>query len=238
LCNQAALCREWGVMNIPAKPFFLTVALVLAALPVQAAPTVVELFQSQGCSSCPPAIANVNSLADRPDLLALSFSVTYWDRLGWKDTFARPEFTSRQYAYGRIFGDGPYTPEVVINGRTDFVGANRNQLLAAIGKAVPLQGPAITVSGRQVTVAAAAAAAADVWLVRYDPRVLNVDIGAGENSGLLLPHRNIVRALVRLGAWSGPAQSYAIPTGGDPVWRTAILVQARNSGPILSAAKL
>jgi hypothetical protein len=225
-------------MNIPAKPFFLTVALVLAALPVQAAPTVVELFQSQGCSSCPPAIANVNSLADRPDLLALSFSVTYWDRLGWKDTFARPEFTSRQYAYGRIFGDGPYTPEVVINGRTDLVGANRNQLLAAIGKAVPLQGPAITVSGRQVTVAAATAAAADVWLVRYDPRVLNVDIGAGENSGLLLPHRNIVRALVRLGAWSGPAQSYAIPTGGDPVWRTAILVQARNSGPILSAAKL
>jgi hypothetical protein len=238
LCNQAALCREWGVMNIPAKPFFLTVALVLAALPVQAAPTVVELFQSQGCSSCPPAIANVNSLADRPDLLALSFSVTYWDRLGWKDTFARPEFTSRQYAYGRVFGDGPYTPEVVINGRTDLVGANRNQLLAAIGKAVPLQGPAITVSGRQVTVAAATAAAADVWLVRYDPRVLNVDIGAGENSGLLLPHRNIVRALVRLGAWSGPAQSYAIPTGGDPVWRTAILVQARNSGPILSAAKL
>src|SRR3954451_14717713 len=225
-------------MNIPAKPFFLTVALVLAALPVQAAPTVVELFQSQGCSSCPPAIANVNSLADRPDLLALSFSVTYWDRLGWKDTFARPEFTSRQYAYGRIFRDGPYTPEVVINGRTDLVGANRNQLLAAIGKAVPLQGPVITVSGRQVTVAAATAAAADVWLVRYDPRVLNVDIGAGENSGLLLPHRNIVRALVRLGAWSGPAQSYAIPTGGDPVWRTAILVQARNSGPILSAAKL
>jgi hypothetical protein len=225
-------------MNIPAKPFFLTVALVLAALPVQAAPTVVELFQSQGCSSCPPAIANVNSLADRPDLLALSFSVTYWDRLGWKDTFARPEFTSRQYAYGRIFGDGPYTPEVVINGRTDLVGANRNQLLAAIGKAVPLQGPAITVSGRQVTVAAATAATADVWLVRYDPRVLNVDIGAGENSGLLLPHRNIVRALVRLGAWSGSAQSYAIPTGGDPVWRTAILVQARNSGPILSAAKL
>jgi hypothetical protein len=225
-------------MNIPAKPFFPTVALVLAALPVQAAPTVVELFQSQSCSSCPPAIANVNSLADRPDLLALSFSVTYWDRLGWKDTFARPEFTSRQYAYGRIFGDGPYTPEVVINGRTDLVGANRNQLLAAIGKAVPLQGPAITVSGRQVTVDVATAAAADVWLVRYDPRVLNVDIGAGENSGLLLPHRNIVRALVRLGAWSGSAQSYAIPTSGDPVWRTAILVQARNSGPILSAAKL
>ena len=216
----------------------LTTALVLAALPVQAAPTVVELFQSQGCSSCPPAIANVNSLADRPDLLALSFSVTYWDRLGWKDTFARPEFTNRQYAYGRVFGDGAYTPEVVINGRKDLVGANRRDLLAAIDKAAPLPGPAIAVHGAQITVAAATAAAADVWLLRYDPRVLNVDIGGGENSGLLLPHRNIVRALVRLGTWSGAAQSYAIPAGGDPVWRTAILVQAKNSGPILSAAKL
>jgi hypothetical protein len=199
---------------------------------------VVELFQSQGCSSCPPAIANVNALADRPDLLALSFSVTYWDRLGWKDTFARSEFTARQYAYGRVFGDGAYTPEVIINGRTDLVGANRHDLLAAIGKAAPLQGPAITVSGGQVTVGAATAAAADVWLVRYDPRVLNVDIGAGENSGLLLPHRNIVRGLVRLGPWSGLAQSYAIPAGGDPVWRAAILVQRSNAGPILAAAKL
>jgi hypothetical protein len=220
------------------KLSILTFILVLAALPVQAAPTVVELFQSQGCSSCPPAIANVNALADRPDLLALSFSVTYWDRLGWKDTFAKPEFTTRQYDYGRIFGDGAYTPEVVINGRTDLVGANRHDLLAAIGKAAPLQGPAITVSGRQVTVAAATAAAADVWLVRYDPRVLNVDIGAGENSGVLLAHRNIVRALVRLGGWSGAAQSYALPGGGDPAWRTAILVQRSNAGPILAAAKL
>lgn len=216
------------------KLSILTFVLVLGALPVQAAPTVVELFQSQGCSSCPPAIANVNTLADRSDLLALSFAVTYWDRLGWKDTFAKPEFTARQYAYGHVFGDGAYTPEVVINGRSDLVGAKRGDLLAAIGKAAPLQGPAITVGGGKVTVAAAA----DVWLVRYDPRVLNVDIGAGENSGLLLPHRNIVRALVRLGTWSGSAQSYAIPAGGDPVWRAAILVQSRNNGPILSAAKL
>src|SRR5581483_9987620 len=222
----------------PMKLSILTFVLILGALPAQAAPTVVELFQSQGCSSCPPAIANVNMLADRPDLLALSFSVTYWDRLGWKDTFAKPEFTARQYAYGRVFGDGAYTPEVVINGRTDLVGAKRNELLGAIAKAAPLRGPAITISGGQVTVAGAAAGPADVWLVLYDPRVLNVDIGAGENSGLLLPHRNIVRALVRLGAWSGSAQSYAIPAGADPGWPTAILVQSRNSGPILSAVKL
>src|SRR3954464_5785531 len=190
------------------KIFALTGLVLLGTLPAQASPTVVELFQSQGCSSCPPAIANVNSLADRPDLLALSFSVTYWDRLGWKDTFARPEFTSRQYAYGRVFGDGPYTPEVVINGRTDLVGANRNQLLAAIGKAVPLQGPVITVSGRQRTQAAAPAAAADVWRVVYDSRDEGVDIGAGENSGLLMPHRNIVRALVSQIARAGETLTY------------------------------
>jgi hypothetical protein len=98
---------------------------LLAAQPVMAAPIVVELFQSQGCSSCPPAIANVNALADRTDILPLMFAVTYWDRLGWKDTFAKPEFTARQVAYGRRFGDGAYTPEVVVNGRADIVGADR-----------------------------------------------------------------------------------------------------------------
>lgn len=219
------------------KTFALAALALLATIPAQASPTVVELFQSQGCSSCPPAIANVNALADRPDLLALSFSVTYWDHLGWKDTFARPEFTARQVAYGRTLGSGAYTPEVVINGHEDLVGQNRRQLEAAIGKAAPLQGPAISVSGDKVTVGAAAGGAADVWLVRYDPRVQNVDIGAGENSGVLLAHRNIVRALVRLGGWSGTAQTYAVPGGGDPAWRTAILVQRSNAGSILAAAK-
>jgi hypothetical protein len=215
----------------------LTVFLALVSAPAQAAPTVVELFQSQGCSSCPPAIANINALADRPDLLALSFSVTYWDHLGWKDTFARPEFTTRQFAYGRVFGDGAYTPEVVIDGRSDLVGQNRRELDAAIAKTGPLQGPALSIGSGSVAVGAASGTGV-VWLVRYDPRVLNVDIGAGENSGILLAHRNIVRALVRLGSWSGAAQSYALPGGGDPAWRSAILVQRPNAGPILAAAKL
>jgi hypothetical protein len=224
-------------MTLCLKPFVLTGAFALASLPVQASPTVVELFQSQGCSSCPPAVANINALADRPDLLALSFSVTYWDQLGWKDTFAKPEFTARQVAYGHAFGDGAYTPEVVINGHNDLVGQNRRQLETAIAKSAPLQGPGVSVSGGSVTVGAAAGGAADVWLVRYDPRVQNVDISAGENSGVLLAHRNIVRALVRLGGWSGAAQTYAIPGGGDSAWRTAILVQRSNAGPILAALK-
>ena len=81
-------------------------------------PTVIELFQSQGCSSCPPAEANVGAVSDRADVLALSFEVDYWDRLGWKDTFSKAAWTARQYAYARAMGqDGVYTPQVVVNGR-------------------------------------------------------------------------------------------------------------------------
>src|SRR5580693_943584 len=86
-------------------------------------PVVVELFQSQGCSSCPPANANVMAIADRPDVLALSFGVTYWDSLGWKDTFASPKFTARQWDYAHGLGhSNVFTPQVVINGRRDGVG--------------------------------------------------------------------------------------------------------------------
>src|ERR1700678_1390875 len=85
-------------------------------------PTVVELFQSQGCSSCPPANANVMALADRPDLLTLSFGVTYWDDLGWKDTFASPQFTARQWDYARaLHHTEVFTPQVVVDGRADVV---------------------------------------------------------------------------------------------------------------------
>src|SRR5690349_23168075 len=86
-------------------------------------PVVIELFQSQGCSSCPPANANLNALSQRADLLALSFSVTYWDSLGWKDTFAKAQFTDRQYAYAHAMqGGNVYTPQIVVNGRLAGVG--------------------------------------------------------------------------------------------------------------------
>jgi hypothetical protein len=224
-------------MESAMKSFALAGFALLAALPAQAAPTVVELFQSQGCSSCPPAIANVNALAARPDVLALMFAVTYWDQLGWKDTFAKPEFTARQVAYGRRFGDGAYTPEVVINGRTDLVGADRHLLDAAISHATPLAGPPLSLAGNKISVGAASGNA-EVWLVRYDPRVQNVPIGAGENGGITIAHKNIVRQMVRLGGWVGAAQSYALPAGGDPAWRSAVLVQEKDSGPILSALPL
>nr|MBA2467204.1 DUF1223 domain-containing protein [Sphingomonas sp.] len=96
-------------------------------------PVVVELFQSQGCSSCPPANANLNAIAGHPDVLALSFAVTYWNGLGWKDTFAHPAFTARQWEYSKAGGrTNVSTPQVIVNGRGVLIGHRRDQLLASI----------------------------------------------------------------------------------------------------------
>jgi hypothetical protein len=219
-----------------------------AAGPVAAAtpsPVVVELFTSQGCSSCPPANATLSALADRPDVLALSFGVTYWDQLGWKDTFASPSYTARQcdYAHG-LRHSNVFTPQVVVQGRTDTVGQSLADVERLI-RAARLQGapgPAIAVADDQVTLSAAPPGAegiqtADVWLVRYDPRTLAVPIRAGENDGRTLPHRDVVRELIRLGAWSGRLEQFQIVPSKDPHLRTAVLVQAGRGGPILAAAK-
>lgn len=220
----------------------LTVLAVLAvATPALAAsPTVVELYQSQGCSSCPPAITNVNALADQPGVLALTFAVTYWDRLGWKDTFAKPAFTNRQYDYEHgLNHNSAFTPQVVVNGRADLIGSDKRELANAVAHAAPISGPDIVIGKDAVSVAAASArGAADVWLVRYDPRTLNVKIGSGENGGVTLAHRNVVRDLVRIGTWNGTAQSYRVPSSDDPSWRSAILVQEKSGGPILSAKQM
>jgi len=197
-------------------------------------PVVIELFQSQGCSSCPPAAANVAALSDRPDVLALSFQVTYWDQLGWKDTFAEPRYTTRQWDYAHaLHHDNVFTPQVVVNGRADGVGVDPRELHGLLARAD--RGDA----GRQVEIGAAPAPAsgADVWLIRYDPRVVMIAIRRGENGGKTLPHRNVVRQLVRLGRWSGHAARFDLPPAADPVLKTAVLVQAAGAGPILAAAR-
>ena len=212
------------------------------AEPSPARPVVVELFQSQGCSSCPPANANLNALADRPGVLALSFGVTCWDQLGWKDTFATETNTARQrdYARGSLQNGNVGTPQVVINGRTDIVGIDRNELKREIERAaLPVDAPTLSLSGVSLSVGAGTVpkSGADVWLVRYDPRTVQVAIRKGENGGRTLPHRNVVRELVRLGPWSGPARQFVLPEADDPAYRTAILVQGANGGPILAALK-
>ena len=204
-------------------------------------PVVVELFQSQGCSSCPPANANINAIADRRDVLALSFAVTYWDRLGWKDIFGSPRWTARQWEYARRAGRPQVaTPQVIVNGRTAIVGSDRAQLDAAIAQAGPPHGgPELAVDHGALKVGAAAhAAPSTVWLVRYDPRVREVPIRAGENGGRTLPHRDIVRELVKLGDWHGAAASFPLPAAAEQGLASAILVQQGAGGPITAARRL
>ncbi len=203
-----------------------------------AQPTVVELFQSQGCSDCPPANANLMALSDRADLITLSFGVTYWDRLGWKDTFASPQFTDRQWDYARAFHrQQMFTPEVVVNGRADVVGANRAELENLIRRQANDHGPQVKIDSGIVTVGEGMVQKADVWLVRYDPSIVQVPIARGENGGITLPHRNVVKALIKLGEWSGAAQTYRIPDDANKSWREAVLVQAGPGGAILAAAR-
>jgi len=201
---------------------------------------VVELFTSQGCSSCPPANDNIRTLSTRGDVLALSFGVTYWDQLGWKDTFASPAYTARQWAYARALRhDNVFTPQVVVNGRADTVGARLGEIEALL-RGPALAGPRIEAGSDAVRLSAGTAprgGAADVWLVRYEPGVIEVPVRRGENSGRTLPHAHVVRSLTRLGGWTGGAVSLRLPPGGDGL-ASAVLVQSAGTGPILAAAAL
>lgn len=209
-------------------------------------PVVVELFQSQGCSDCPPAQENLNRLADRSDVLALSYGVTYWDSLGWKDSFASPQFTERQLEYSaRNHQANVATPQYWItqywiNGRQTVLGANPVRVSELIDRGAPSGGPALTIANSNLSIGAGVAppGGADIWLVRYDPRTIEVAIGAGENGGRTVPHRDIVRELVRLGGWSGTPKSIALPAPSLEGLKSAILVQAGPGGAILAAAKL
>jgi hypothetical protein len=135
--------RSLGVSIWPSRSlaaWLIGSSVAIGAANVRAAdanhPAVVELFQSQGCSSCPPANANVNALSQRPDVLALSFAVTYWDRLGWKDTFDKPQFTERQWQYARAMRQQDvYTPQVVVNGRVEGVGAEPGEIEGLMSRA-------------------------------------------------------------------------------------------------------
>lgn len=175
-------------------------------------------------------------------MLALTFAVTYWDRLGWKDTFGDPAFTERQRDYAvAARRPGVFTPQVIINGRTSIVGGRRSELDAALTATPRLaRGPAIAMHGSAVTVAAGArpATPATVWLVRYDPRTLRVAIGRGENGGRKVDHRNVVRQLVRLGSWNGSAASFRVRRATSNGLAGAILVQQGSAGPILAARRI
>jgi len=230
-------------INVGAAALALLAFLPRSALAADAThPAVIELFQSQGCSSCPPAEANVGAISGRADVLALSFEVDYWDRLGWKDTFSRHAWTERQYAYAEAMGHGDnvYTPQVVVNGRVAGDGIEPGALASLVSRGDRGSGgPSVGFSGGAVTVGAgrAPAGGADVWLARYIPRTVEVAIPRGENAGHTLPYKHVVREMILLGKWKGEAATFPVPRGSDSGLADAAIVQASGAGPILAAAK-
>ena len=203
-------------------------------------PVVVELFTSQGCSSCPPANAYLNELSrSRRDVLALAFHVTYWDRLGWKDPFSMAAATDRQSVYGRRFGDGSYTPEIVVDGAASMVGSDRGEVGSAIENAKRQGRNAaavnLTKNGEQVSIEVGVGSGSGrILLIGFDHEHTTA-IGRGENGGRTLTEANVVRSIRSIGQWSGAALrlNERFPEGQD----VAILLEAPD-GRIIGAARL
>jgi len=225
------------------RPFraVLALALTLAGGPLLAGeptrPIVLELFTSQGCSSCPPADALLREIArERADVLALAFHVTYWDRLGWPDPYALPAATERQRGYVGISHAGTiYTPQAVVEGVRDVVGSDRRAVLAALAAARPVAAVRVdlieSAAGVQIKIGPGVGAGR-VLLLGYDAE-RRTAVAHGENAGRSLVEANIVRALDIAGTWDGAAQTLTRPRPTGE--RLAVIVQAVD-GRILAAA--
>lgn len=212
--------------------------------------TVVELFTSQGCSSCPPADAILKSLRDRPGILTLSWPVDYWDRLGWEDTFAHPHNAMRQAAYNKRLGrGGVFTPQMILDGRVQCVGSKQDKVRKSIEKARAIDRPVVTpsIAATQegtIEVTLPATEVDDMTSVRVVWYLADakVQIGDGENQGRVLHYTNVVRASDVLMDWKGEATSLTLKAadglsaGADHV---AILLQSDyGHGPIIGAVSM
>jgi hypothetical protein len=212
-------------------------AFVLLALPAQARPVVVEMFTSLACSSCPPADALLGELAKNPDILPLSFNVTYWNSPAWSDPYALQGATARQAWYAGLSGSQDvYTPEAVVDGGAQLVGSDRGKLTAAINaaKATPAGDVPIAITGgSMVTIKVGAEnGGADLWMFGYDSSH-RTKIGGGENGGATLTETNVVRSAVNLGTWAGQEMSMTI---SHPAGEHVAVVLQTKTGAILGAA--
>jgi hypothetical protein len=211
---------------------------------------VVELFTSQGCNSCPPADAAFGRLIEQGDVVALAYHIDYWDYLGWKDTLADPRHTARQKGYAYARGDGQvYTPQVVVNGNIHVLGSDRTAIEQAITKsrkhgAMTLQPVRLVLADGRINVdvpGSAEGRGAEVWLCGL-MRTATVAIGRGENQGRTVTYHNVVRRWLKLGDWTGRANSWNVPLQAleqDGIDRAAVLVQsgtAEKPKMILGAA--
>ena len=233
-------------MRLSVTTLALLCALALAPFPSAAGDarglTVVELFTSQGCSSCPPADAFLGELAEKEGLLALSFHVDYWDNLGWKDPYSSAANTSRQRTYAQYMDlRYIYTPQMVVQGTLQGTGSDRQTIARQIKEArklttvdVHLQrnGSAVQVlledANRQLN--------ADIHMVIYD-KEHTTSVKRGENSGKSITNRNVVRSVKKIGSWSGNKTSLSLPLddSGDAC---AVIIQSRATGAILGAASI
>jgi hypothetical protein len=211
---------------------------------------VVELFTSQGCSSCPAADRLLGELAKDTSLIAVTVPITYWDYLGWKDTLADPRHTARQKGYAHARGDGQvYTPQAVVNGDVHALGSDRTAIEQAITKsrkhgAMTLVPVLLVLADGRINVdvpGAAEGRAAEVWLCGLR-KSATVAIGRGENQGRTVTYNNVVRRWLKLGDWTDRANSWSVPLqalDGDGIDRAAVLVQsgtAEKPKMILGAA--
>ncbi len=221
-----------------------------AAVGLAPRPVVVELFTSQGCSSCPPADAYLGRLATRDDVIALAYHIDYWDYIGWPDPFADKTYTTRQRAYQHALGNRTvYTPQMVIDGEVDAVGSDtravdaviRERLAAGDGdRPVVRVGATLTADGLRAEIQdTGMPGPADVLAVAYDAHH-KTEIRRGENTGLSLENFNVVRAIRKIGEFHGPGRTLSVPArpwtqveGG-----IAILVQGAEHGPIWGATKV
>jgi hypothetical protein len=206
---------------------------------------VVELFTSQGCSSCPPADRIIAELQAMPGVLALTYHVDYWDYLGWKDTLGSPDFSQRQYDYAKARGDMEvYTPQLIVNGGKPMVGSQRSEIFSVLKQSrqaqwqVPLS---ITDGGKEIVIdigAGSGATAATLWVMPVIGRVA-VKIEKGEIAGREMIYHNVVRRLVPAGLWSGKPDRISLPKDGLlPRDSTACvaLLQENKVGPVLGCA--
>lgn len=237
-----------GSMNAARFAAAISVLALLTA-PARAADSkiVVELFTSQGCSSCPPADKLLGELAENSKYLALSFPVDYWDYLGWRDTLAKPANSKRQRGYSERGSHEVYTPQVVVNGVTQVVGSDRRAIENAASK--PVKGKLVPVtlvkngSSVDIEVGTGDNAPAVVWLLAIS-QTKPVAIGRGENHGRTVTYHNVVRSWRKLADWNGTPIKNSVALkdiGSGDTDMIAVLVQPgsmENPGPIRGAAAL
>lgn len=202
---------------------------------------VIELFTSQGCSSCPPADALFVELAKQPDVIALTLSVTYWDYLGWKDTLGKDIFTTRQKFYAKARGDSQiYTPQAVINGASHVVGSDRVEIDRATKQSsgtdfvakLSLKEEAGTLRVTLAPLNEPVGRTAGVWVVPTT-RMVTVPIARGENQGRTVSYANVVRGMTRIGDWDGKKAVLTVPltaTQAPEADGYVVLVQAEMPG--------